>query len=548
MASVNFKSVHPLPSVKDIVHWLYQTINLGLLVEKELIIRGSDSEVEIALLEDKKLVELHTQAKNEAFVVGDIFLGEIGMLRNDLNAAFVNVGVRKDAFLHYTDLGPQVKSLQKFTKVVQKKQYNSANLDNFQLEPDNRKDGIINKVFHRKQPILVQILKEPISTKGPRLTCEITLPGRFLVLTPFANIIAISKKISNPEERKRLKVLAESIKPKNFGLILRTAAEGKKVAELYEEISGLMAKWTGIYNELQLNLKPRKLLSEIDKTSTIFRDLLNDDFNKVVINDNLIYENVKDYVKGIAPDKVKIVKKYRGQKPIFESYGVNRQIKSSFGKTSTMKSGAYLVIESTEAMHVIDVNSGPKSSKQNQESAALNVNLEAAEDIARQLRLRDIGGLIIIDFIDMRNNEHKSRLFTSMKNYMKLDRAQHTILPLSKFGLMQITRQRLKPALKIETEESCPVCNGTNIVENSMLFLDELERAITLILQNRPTAKINLTVHPYIYSHLKRGFLNSKQWQWYRQYKKWIKIKQNPEFHLKQFKFFDGFKDEIRLN
>jgi len=517
-------------------------------VEKELIIRGSDSEVEIALLEDKKLVELHTQAKNEAFVVGDIFLGEIGMLRNDLNAAFVNVGVRKDAFLHYTDLGPQVKSLQKFTKVVQKKQYNSANLDNFELEPDNRKDGIINKVFHRKQPILVQILKEPISTKGPRLTCEITLPGRFLVLTPFANIIAISKKISNPEERKRLKVLAESIKPKNFGLILRTAAEGQKVAELYEEISGLMAKWTGIYNELQANLKPRRLLSEIDKTSTIFRDLLNDDFNKVVINDNLIYENVKDYVKGIAPEKVKIVKKYRGQKPIFESFGVNRQIKSSFGKTSTMKSGAYLVIESTEAMHVIDVNSGPKSSKQNQESAALNVNLEAAEDIARQLRLRDIGGLIIIDFIDMRNNEHKSRLFASMKEYMKPDRAQHTILPLSKFGLMQITRQRLKPALKIETEESCPVCNGTNIVENSMLFLDELERAIALILQNRPTAKINLTVHPYIYSHLKRGFLNSKQWQWYRQYKKWIKIKQNPEFHLKQFKFFDGFKDEIRLN
>ncbi len=517
-------------------------------MEKELIIRGSDSEVEIALLEDKKLVELHTQAKNEAFVVGDIFLGEIGMLRPDLNAAFLNVGVRKDAFLHYTDLGPQVKSLQKYTKVVQKKQYNSSNLDNFKLEPDNRKDGLINKVFHRKQPILVQILKEPISTKGPRLTCEITLPGRFLVLTPFANIIAISKKISNPEERKRLKVLAESIKPKNFGLILRTAAEGKKVAELYEEISGLMAKWKGIYDELQSNPKPRKLLSEIDKASTIFRDLLNDDFNKVVINDNILYESVKDYVKGIAPDKLKIVKKYRGQKPIFESFGVNKQIKSSFGKTSTMKSGAYLVIESTEAMHVIDVNSGPKSSKQNQESAALNVNLEAAEDIARQLRLRDIGGLIIIDFIDMRNNDHRSKLFAAMKNFMKSDRAQHTILPLSKFGLMQITRQRLKPALKIETEESCPVCNGTNVVQNSMLFVEELERAIALILQNRPTAKIQLEVHPFIYSHIKRGLLGSKQWQWYREYKKWIKLKQNPEFHLLQFKFYDGFHDEIRIN
>lgn len=526
----------------------HQDHNLSLIVEKELIIRGSDSEVEIALLEDKKLVELHTQAKNEAFVVGDIFLGEIGMLRPDLNAAFLNVGARKDAFLHYTDLGPQVKSLQKFTKVVQKKQYNSSNLDSFQMEPDNRKDGLINKVFHRKQPILVQILKEPISTKGPRLTCEITLPGRFLVLTPFANIIAISKKISNGEERKRLKLLAESIKPKNFGLILRTAAEGKKVAELYEEISSLMEKWGGIYNELQSNPKPRKLLSEIDKTTTIFRDLLSDDFNKVVINDNLIYENVKDYIKGIAPDKLKIIKKYRGQKPIFESFGVNRQIKSSFGKTSTMKSGAYLVIESTEAMHVIDVNSGPKSSKQNQESAALNVNLEAAEDIARQLRLRDIGGLIIIDYIDMRNNEHRTKLFQAMKDYMKLDRAQHTILPLSKFGLMQITRQRLKPALKIETEETCPVCNGTNQVENSMLFVDQLERAINTIVQNRPTSKIRLQVHPFVYAYLKKGLLKSKQWEWYRTYKKWIKISGDPEFHLKQFKFFDSFNDEIRLN
>ncbi len=528
--------------------WFFLNFISVAILDKELIIRGSDSEVEIALLENKKLVELHTQAKGEEFTVGDIFLGEIGMLRPDLNAAFLNVGLRKDAFLHYTDLGPQVKSLQKFTKVVQKKQYNSNNLDNFLMEPDNGKDGIINKVFHRKQPILVQILKEPISTKGPRLTCEITLPGRFLVLTPFANIIAISKKISDPEERTRLKLLAESIKPKNFGLILRTAANGKKVQELHEEISNLMGKWNSIYEELRENPKPRKLLSEIDKASTIFRDLLNDDFNKVVINDSNIYQNVLDYVQGIAPDKVKIVKKYRGQRPIFESYGINRQIKSSFGKTSTMKSGAYLVIESTEAMHVIDVNSGPKTSKQKQEAAALNVNLEAAMDIARQLRLRDIGGLIIIDFIDMRNNEHRTKLFQAMKEYMKLDRAQHTILPLSKFGLMQITRQRLKPALKIDTEENCPVCNGTNRVESSMLFVEELERAINLIVQNRPESKVHLEVNPFIHAYLKKGFFKSKQWNWYGVYKKWIKITANPDFHLKQFKFYDGLNDEIRIN
>ncbi len=517
-------------------------------MEKELIIRGTESEVEIALLEDRKLVELHKQAKDEEFTVGDIFLGEIGMLRPDLNAAFLNVGIRKDAFLHYTDLGPQVKSLQKYTRQVIRKQYNISSLDSFQAEPDNRKDGIINKVFQRKQPILVQILKEPISTKGPRLTCEITLPGRFLVLTPFSNVIAISKKISDAEERKRLKVLAESIKPKSFGLILRTAAEGKRVAELHEEISGLMKKWDSIFKALQESGRPRKLLSEIDKASTIFRDLLNDDFNNVMVDDTILHKNIKSYIGSIAPDKQKIVKHYKGKRPIFDTFNVSNQIKSSFGKTSTMRSGAYLVIEATEAMHVIDVNSGPKTQRQNQETAALNVNLEAAEEIARQLRLRDIGGLIIIDFIDMRNGEHKNRLYQSMREFMRNDRAQHTILPLSKFGLIQITRQRLKPAVKIETEEVCPTCNGTKKIQPVMLFKDELDRAIETIMQNKPSSKIILEVNPFIHAYLTKGWFSSPRWQWYKEYKKWITITENSDFHLKQYRFFDGYNDEIRLN
>ncbi len=517
-------------------------------MEKDLIIRGTSTEVEIALLEDKKLVELHKQAKDEDFVVGDIFLGRIGMLRPDLNAAFLDVGVRKDAFLHYTDLGPQIKSLQKFTKLSQNKQIKTAMLGEFPMEPDNRKDGLINKVFTRNQPILVQILKEPISTKGPRLTCEITLPGRFLVLTPFANVVAISKKIADPEERNRLKVLAESIKPKNFGLILRTAAEGKKVADLHEEISNLSAKWTSIYESLHANPKPRKLLSEIDKASTIFRDLLNDEFNSVVINDSGIHSNVKQYVKSIAPDKVKIVNHYKGNRPIFESYGVNNQIKASFGKTSTMKSGAYLVIESTEAMHVIDVNSGPKTKKQNQESAALSVNLESAKEIARQLRLRDIGGLIVIDFIDMRAQENKVKLYQSMREFMSQDRAQHTILPLSKFGLMQITRQRLKPAMKIDTEQLCPTCNGKNKIQPLILVVEEVERSIDIIIQNRPSAKLTLETHPFLYAYLSKGLVSGKRWEWYKKYKKWIKLKENPELYIKKFNFYDQNNDEIRIN
>lgn len=516
-------------------------------MEKELIIRGTPAEVEIALLENRKLVELHKQDKDDEYIVGDIFLGRVGMLRSDLNAAFLDVGTRKDAFLHYTDLGPQIKSLQKYTKLSLDSKLNTAMLDTFKMEPDNRKDGSIEKVFFRGQPVLVQILKEPISTKGPRLTCEITLPGRFLVLTPFANVIAISKKISDNEERNRLKLLAESIKPKNFGMILRTAAEGKGVADLHEEISHLSKKWRSIQESLLDNAKPRKLLSEIDKASSIFRDLLNDDFHKVVINDHNIYNNVRDYIKSIASDKVGIVKQYKGKRPIFENYGINSQIKSSFGKTSTMKSGAYLVIESTEAMHVIDVNSGPKSKKQDQEAASIAVNLEAAEEISRQLRLRDIGGLIVIDFIDMRNGDHKSKLYRSMKEFMANDRAQHTVLPLSKFGLMQITRQRLKPAMNIDTEEKCPTCNGEKSIEPIILYVEELERALRSIFQSRPKTKVNMVVHPFIEAYLKKGLFKSKRWLWYREYKNWIKITTDPNFHIKQYKFLDRFEDEIRF-
>jgi ribonuclease G len=516
-------------------------------VEKELIINSTPTEVEIALLENTKLVELHHQKTNTNFTVGDIFLGRIRRLMPGLNAAFVDIGHSKDAFLHYTDLGPKLRSLLKYTTNAISKSIQTHRLDQFKLEPEIIKTGKIDEVLSRRQPVLVQILKEPIGTKGPRLSCEITIPGRFLVLTPFNDVVAVSKKIGNAEERKRLKTLIESIKPKNFGVIVRTAAEGKNAADLHEELKHMMDKWEDIFEQLPNAKPPAKLLSELDKASSILRDILSDSFNRIVVNDKQLYNNIRSYLQSFAPDKVEIVTLHKSRKHIFETFGVTRQIKSSFGKTATMPSGAYLVIESTEAMHVVDVNSGHKLSSNDAEEAVLAVNLEAAEEIARQLRLRDIGGIIIIDFIDMRNKDHKQDIFKAMRDFMLKDRAQHTILPLSKFGLMQITRQRVRPEVKINTAEVCPTCNGTGKINPSILLTDEIDRDLHFILQAQPRTKLALKVHPYIEAYLKKGW-PSQQMKWFLSLQKWIRIRPTADLPLTEYRFFDQNEEEIRLN
>lgn len=516
-------------------------------MDKELIINSTPTEVEIALLEDGKLVELHHQKTNNNFSVGDIFLGKIIKTMPNLNAAFVDIGHKKEAFLHYTDLGPKLKSLLKYTNSVMSGSQTTPSLDNFKIEPEIIKTGKMDQVVTKRQPLLVQILKEPISTKGPRLSCELTIPGRFLVLTPFSDVVAVSKKIANAEERKRLKTLIESIKPKNFGVIVRTAAEGKRIQDLNEELAMMQSKWEEVFNQLQGAKPPAKLLSELDKTSSILRDILSDSFNRIVVNDKQLHQNIRHFLGNIAPDKVEIASLHKQNKPIFETHGVTRQIKSSFGKTATLNSGAYIIIESTEAMHVIDVNSGHKMTGTNQEDAVLNVNVEAAEEIARQLRLRDIGGLITIDFIDMRNNEHKKELFKVMRDAMRKDRAQHTILPLSKFGLMQITRQRVRPEVKINTAEQCPACHGTGKVTPQVLVTDLIERDLKFILESGAKGKLILKTHPFVQAFLKKGLPNM-QMRWFKAYYKWIEIKADNSYQVSDYKFFNDTDDEIRLN
>ncbi len=516
-------------------------------MEKELIINSTDDSVDIALLENKRLVELHQERHGSAFNVGDIFLGRIKKTMPGLNAAFVEIGHPRDAFLHYTDCGPTLSSVIKYTKGATKSKTNTSRLDSFDIPPEIDKKGSIDKVLKKGDFLLVQVLKEPISTKGPRLSCEITIPGRYVVLSPFKNIVAVSKKLSSEEERTRLKKVTESIKPKNFGVIVRTAAEGKKVADIHEDILSLMDKWDQIYKKMRSAQKYKKVLKELDKTETIMRDLLNDSFNRVVVNDSDSYANMKDYLGGFDKDRAKILELYKGKRDIFDQYGISRQIKSSFGKTYTMRSGAYLVIEHTEAMHVIDVNSGPKMKNTDQETAAIQVNLEAAQEIARQMKLRDLGGIVIIDFIDMRTPENKTRLLKEFKKFMASDRAQHTVLPLTKFGLLQVTRQRTRPEINISTAEMCPSCEGTGKVTPSLLVSDEIERNLSHICNARPKSKISLEAHPYVVAYLKEGW-PSVRMKWRMTYNKWVKLRSNMDLPLNKYRFYDQNDDEIRTN
>lgn len=515
-------------------------------MNKELIINSAPQGVEIALLEDKKLVELHNEKADASFAVGDLYLGKVRKLIPGLNAAFVDVGFEKDAFLHYTDLSPYAKSLLKFTQQSITDSTGNFDFNKFEVEAEIVKTGKINEVLGGKPNVLVQILKEPIAAKGPRLSCEISLPGRFVVITPFNDVVAVSRKIHSADERKRLQKIIEAIKPKNFGVIVRTAAEGKNTAELHEDLLALVETWKTIQHNLKGAVAPAKILSEQTKTTSMLRDLLNEDFNRIVVNDRTIYNDTKSYIQRIAPDKADIVSFYHNGAPIFDQYGVTKQVKAAFGKTVNLPSGAYLIIEHTEALHVIDVNSGYKSVSNNQEQNALETNMEAAEEISRQLRLRDLGGIIVVDFIDMKLPENKKKLMDAVENMMKPDRAKHAVLPISKFGLMQITRQRMKPELNINTMEVCPSCAGTGKISSSLVLEDEIEKNLNYLITHKHS-NLSLAVHPIMHAYLTKGWIFSKLWKWKRQFKQNIKLQANTNYHLTEFHFFDEHEDEIKL-
>lgn len=516
-------------------------------MDKELIISSSTDEVQIALLEDKQLVELHKEKKSNHFAVGDVVLGRVRKIMPGLNAAFIDLGDEKDGFVHYLDLGPQYNSFDKYLRLAMNGDQSVRTLKDFKIEPIFEKNGNLSNSLKVGQYILGQIAKEPISTKGPKLTGEVSFAGRYLVLTPFSNKISISQKIKSSEERTRLRRLIQSIRPENFGLIVRTVAEGKSVAELDSDLRQLMDKWARMTAKLKSVNCPQMIESELGTTSALLRDVLTDDFNTIYCNNEDVCNELRDYLRTIAPDKVDIVKHYKLTTPIFEQFGVQREIRRAFGKIVTIRSGIYLYVEHTEAMHVIDVNSGNHiKAGTGQEDTALQVNIESAKEIARQLRLRDMGGIVIVDFVDMQKAEHRKQLYDVMCDEMKKDKARHTVLPLSKFGLMQITRQRVRPAIEVDVQEKCPFCDGTGTIKSSLVVIDEIESNIRYLSSSQNIGHLTIETHPYIHAYLTKGFKSIRR-QWQKKYKMRLAIKPVEKFNLLEFRFYDNTGEEIEL-
>ena len=514
----------------------------------EVIIDVRQTEISIALLEDKRLVEYQNEPKSASFSVGNIYIAKVKKLMPGLNACFVDVGFERDAFLHYLDLGSQFNSYNKYLKQVQSDRKKLFPFSKATMLPDLKKDGSVQQALTVGQEVLVQIVKEPISTKGPRLTGELSFAGRYLVLMPFGNKVSVSSKIKSGEERARLKQLIHSIKPQNCSVIVRTVAEGKRVAELDSEMKILTKRWEDVISKVQKTQKrPQQVFEETGRAVALLRDLFNPSYENIYVNDEEVFNDVKDYVTLIAPEKANIVKLYTGKVPIFDNFNVTKQIKSSFGKTVNYKHGAYLIIEHTEALHVVDVNSGNRSRSENgQEANALDVNLGAADELARQLRLRDMGGIIVVDCIDMNLAEDRQMLYERMCKNMQKDRARHNILPLSKFGLMQITRQRVRPAMDVNVEETCPTCNGTGKIKSSLLFTDQLERKIDTLVNKIGIKKFTLHVHPYVAAYINQGMMSLKM-KWQLKYGFGVKVIASQKLAFLQYEFYDAQKQFIDM-
>ena len=517
-------------------------------MRSELVVDVTPRDMTTALLEDGRLVTLQRETRDVSYAVGNIYLAKIKKLMPGLNAAFVNVGHSKDAFLHYLDLGSQFNTLSQYIQTVRANpNKRPVSISKVKNQPETNKHGTVSDVLTQGQELLVQIAKEPISTKGPRLTTEITFTGRFLVLTPFNDRISVSQKIKDHAEKTRLRRLIESMKPKNFGIIVRTTAENKKAAELNAELRTLLKAWDDAIAKVQHATPPTLVYEEESRAVGEIRDIFNPDFESIQVNNAEVFEQIHDYVNLIAPDRSDIVKLYSEDTPIFDKFGITKQIKSSFGKTVSFKSGAYIIVESTEALHVIDVNSGNRSrTSTDQESNALNVNLLAADEIARQLRLRDMGGIIVIDFIDMAKAEHRNELYKHMREVMQKDRARHNILPLSKFGLMQITRQRVRPALDIATAETCPSCGGKGEVQPSLLFTDLLKDKIDYLVHTLNVNNFIMYVHPFVDAYLKKGIV-SDYWKWRREFKRKFRILPDQSLNYLEYKVLDKERNEIDL-
>lgn len=531
-------------------------VNSQLIIDVD----PKNGQTKIALLEDSKLVEYRTDNRNsKGFSLGDIYVGVVTRVMPSLNASFIDIGHKHQAFLHYNDLGLHVEHMLNCVKRATKTKVGSGEellslftpAQGAQGEDASKlpKDGKISNYLKHGQLVIVQIAREAYASKGPSLTTDISLAGRNMVLTPFDSALKMSSKLRAQDEAKRLNILMRSILPEGFGAIVRTAAAGKTVQTLNSELEELLGRWRAALEQLSAPGKfPRRLLSELNASSALIRDNLNGSYSEIDVNDRELYDEIRSYLSQIDPGAVDMVKLYTSKRvPIFDQYDVTKQVRRSLGRTVDFHKGSYLIIEHTEALHVIDVNSGSGSKNAaSSEESAFEVNFAACDEIARQLRLRDIGGIIVIDFIDMRSAENRKTIYDRMRELLARGKVTHKVLPLTDFGLMQITRQRRGPDQRVDVSEKCPSCNGTGRIDSAVTLEEDILAQYILLAEKKLYKMVELRVHPFVEAYFTVG-LFSRRRKMVQKYGLKLRVQGGASYPLLKFDFFDEHGDQIML-
>jgi len=439
--------------------------------EKEIVVNVGESQTRIAIVEEGKLAELYIENAENKRTIGNLYLGRIRKVMPSIQAAFVDIGQEQDAFLHFSDLSDNLPYLLKYLDLDEPKA-EKVDVPKGRKDWDKRPSDILN----RGQEILVQITKEPISNKGSRISTDLSLAGRFLVLVPLQNYVAVSRKITDDQERRRLEALASSLVPDNYGVIVRTVAEDRDAKSLDKDLKLLMERWRRVENRLAENPSPPALVHEdVDMASSIIRDQFSDEYDRILVDHESLYHSIRSYVRAVAPSMVDRIELHENGEPVFEAAGIQQGADRAFKDRVELPSGGYLFIEQTEAMHVVDVNSGRSGKGKSQSQNSLDVNLEAARVIARQIRLRDLGGIIVVDFIDLHDEKDKKKVYDELKKGFSEDRAVTKVLPMSDFGLVEITRQRLRPSITTTFSSASGASSGDE--DGSGEGSDELRRA-----------------------------------------------------------------------
>ena len=483
-------------------------------MKNQIIIHSTEDQARIALLEDGELAQLFIQSEENQRTVGNIHVAKVHKVMSGIKAAFIDMGTPKDAFLHFSDAGDH---LDEYIAMLNGKNaipnHAKPDLKNKEKLANHQKQALAGKILRNGQKLLVQIVKEPIGSKGPRISTDITIAGRFLVLIPMGDYIAVSKKISNYKERRRLKNVLGDMVPDGFGVIVRTVAQGQDEKAIEDDLRDVLRKWEKILDKLETAKPPSLLHRDLDMTESLIRDLFAKNYERVLVDDPKMYRQIKSYVSQIAPEMAQNVHQYKGKKHIFDQMGIAEDVNSIFNPRVRMKSGGYLIFEQTEAMYVVDVNSGPYAAKAKQEDNSLKTNLDAAREIAKQLRLRDIGGIIVVDFIDLRDDKNRKKIYDELKKEFRKDPAKTNMLGMSDFGLVQITRQRIRPSVINSVSKVCPMCGGSGDVISDDTILTDIESWLSKFKHASEYRAVDLYVNPYMKTLINKGMF-SKRWKW----------------------------------